>query len=87
MQPPTSNPFPPEQQAAHGFRAKSRTHRGRRSKGKGPKPTDHHAQAKEHMAAAQQAATPQAAHGHLFRAISALNKAKKVQPDAVQMPV
>lgn len=66
-------PFAPEEQAQRGHKAK--THRGRRSKGKGPKPVDHHAQAKTHLANAQQAPTPKAAHGHLFKALSSLKKA------------
>lgn len=71
--------LPPEQQASIGHKRK--THRGRRSRGKGAKPSDHHAEAKGHLQAAQQAATPQAAHAHLFRALSSLKKAVKAAPD------
>ena len=78
MNAPEESPLPFEQQAQMGH--KKRTHRGRRSRGKGAK-TDHHADAKAHMAKAQAAPTPHAAHGHLFRALSSLNKAKKAAPD------
>jgi hypothetical protein len=57
-------------------RGRRKTHRGRRSKGKGPKPQGHdaHAEAKSHIAAAQKASDPKQAHAHLFKAISALKK-------------
>lgn len=79
------SPLPPEQQAQRG--AKRKTHRGRRSKGKGAKA--HHADAKQHMAAGMKAKSPAEAHAHLFRAISSLNKAKKAdpQPEPSQFPV
>lgn len=54
-----------------------KTHRGRRSRGKGPKPTathDSHAVAQQHIQAAAKAADPKQAHAHLFKAISALKK-------------
>lgn len=52
-----------------------KTHRGRRSKGKGHV-QEHHDQAKAHMAAAQKAKDPAQAHAHLFRAITSLNKCR-----------
>ncbi len=56
---------------------KKKTHRGRRSKGKGPMtPAAHHAEAKDHLANAQAAKTPQASTAHLFKALTSLNKAK-----------
>lgn len=67
------SPFPPEMQAQLGH--KKKTHRGRRSRGKGPK--DHHADAKTHMANAQQAPTPGHAMGHLFKAVRSLHAAKQ----------
>lgn len=54
---------------------KGKTHRGRRSRGKGAK--EHHQDAKDHMAKAQEAKTPEASHAHLFRALSSLNRARK----------
>jgi hypothetical protein len=57
-------------------RGRRKTHRGRRSRGKGPKPESHqaHALAKEHIQAAANASDPKQAHAHLFKAISALKK-------------
>lgn len=49
------------------------THRGRRGRGKGPKP-DAHAEAKQHAQNAANASTPQQSHAHLFKALSALKK-------------
>lgn len=75
-----TSPLPPEQQ----FRAERRkkTHRGRRSRGKGPKPStaaagavDHMAEANRHIKAAHADPTKQGTHAHLFRAITALKKA------------
>lgn len=57
-----------------------RTHRGRRSKGKGPKP-DHMAQANHHLDNAKKDPTPKGTTAHLFRALSSLKKAAK-QDDA-----
>lgn len=60
-----------------GHGAKKKTHRGRRSKGKGSMtPAAHHAEAKTHLANAQAAKTPQASTAHLFKALTSLNKAK-----------
>lgn len=60
---------------------RKKTHRGRRGKGKGPKPTDHHAEAKTHLANAHQAATPKAATQHLFKALGSLKRAAQAQPE------
>ena len=68
---PTSNPFPPEQQAQMGAK---KTHRGRRSKGKGPKA--HQAEAKAHIQNASKATTPGAALPHLFAAVRSMHAAK-----------
>lgn len=72
------SPFPEYMDAQRG--AKKRTHRGRRSRGKGPAvpassgPADHHAVAKEHIEAAMDAPNPKAATAHLFKALSSLKK-------------
>jgi hypothetical protein len=58
-------------------RAVSRkTHRGRRSRGKGPKPDgiDYHAEAKTHAASASSAKSPDESRAHLMRALSSLKK-------------
>lgn len=59
---------------------KKKTRRGNRG-GKGRnknKPVNaHHAQAQEHLAKAAAAPNPNAALGHLFKGLTALNKAKK----------
>lgn len=57
---------------------RKKTHRGRRSRGKGAKP--HMETAKEHIALASKESDPHKAHAHLFRAISSINKAKKEAP-------
>lgn len=68
------SPFPAEEQAQRAH--KSKTWRGRRSKGKGAKPpAEHHADAKTHLAKAQAASTPAASTQHLFRALSSLKQA------------
>jgi hypothetical protein len=72
------SPLPEYVQAQKGAVAKARTHRGRRSKGKGAK--QHHADAKAHLANAQKAADPHAATAHLFKALTSLNKAKQASP-------
>ncbi len=70
----TESPLPEYQQQQFG--AKRKTHRGRRSRGKGPRPTgsDPHAQAKAHIQAAIDAPTPKASTAHLFKALSSLKK-------------
>lgn len=59
---------------------KKKTRRGNRG-GKGrnkSKPMNaHHAQAQEHLAKAAAAPNPNAALGHLFKGLTALNKAKQ----------
>lgn len=69
---------------------KKKTRRGKRGgKGKHKAVNAHHAQAQTHLANAMAAPTPQAAHGHLFKALTALNKAKGATPPAsagVAMP-
>jgi len=62
--------LPEHVQAQRGHR---RTHRGRRSRGKGPKP-NHMAQANAHLKAAHDAPTKKETHAHLFRALSSLKK-------------
>lgn len=71
---------------------KKKTRRGNRG-GKGrnkSKPVNaHHAQAQEHLAKAAAAPNPNAALGHLFKGLTALNKAKAGTPLAsagVAMP-
>lgn len=60
---------------------KKKTRRGGRGgKNKHKGVNAHHSAAKGHMESAMNAPTPQAAHGHLFKALSALNKAKKGSP-------
>lgn len=71
--------LPPDQQ----FRAERRkkTHRGRRSRGKGPRlvvstaTVDHMAEANKHLKAAEAAPTKKATHAHLFKALTSLKKA------------
>lgn len=58
-----------------------RTHRGRRSKGKGPKP-DHMAQANQHIDKAKADPTPKGTTAHLFRALSSLKRAAKDAPES-----
>jgi hypothetical protein len=53
---------------------KKGTHRGRRSRGNGGS-VNAHAEAKGHLANAQNASTPQASMAHLFKALSSLKKA------------
>lgn len=71
---------------------KKKTRRGKRG-GKGrnkPKAVNaHHAQAQTHLANAAAAQNPNAALGHLFKGLTALNKAKSATPPAsagVAMP-
>lgn len=60
---------------------KKKATRGKRGgKGKGKSVNAHHAAAQGHMASAMAAPTPQAAHAHLFKALTSLNKAKKGSP-------
>lgn len=79
------SPLPEYVQAAQGHARKSRTHRGRRSKGKGAKA--HHEDAKTHMANAQAATEPKHAVGHLFKALSSLKKATTLTPEDRNEPV
>lgn len=67
-----SSSLPEYVQAQRGHKAK--THRGRRSRGKGS--LNHHQIAKTHLANAQAAPTPAVAVGHLFRALTSLKKAQ-----------
>lgn len=57
---------------------KKPTHRGRRSRGKGPMPapegTDHHAIAQGHAANAASSNDPATTKAHLFKALSSLKK-------------
>lgn len=79
---PTS-PLPEYVQAQQGFKARAKTHRGRRSKGKGAKA--HHAEAKTHIANAAKEAKPAAALGHLFKAVRSMHAAKAASvPDTDQ---
>lgn len=55
---------------------KKKTHRGRRSQGKGPK--EHHEEAKTHLMNAHKAGTPMDAKQHLFKALTSLKKATGV---------
>lgn len=76
------SPFPEYLDAQRG----RRTHRGRRSRGKGPEPSngqpsgdhaDHHAEARAHLEKAVEASqgkNPKSATAHLFRALSSLKK-------------
>lgn len=73
------SPFPEYMDAQQGHRRKA--HRGRRSHGKGPKPVDHHAEAKKHIEKAGLEGSPHKAHAHLFRAVTAMNKARKATPE------
>lgn len=71
--------LPEHVQAQLGRKAAIRkAHRGRRSRGKGPK--QHHAEGKTHLAAAQAAPTPAAALGHLFKAVRSFHAAKQSAP-------
>lgn len=77
---PTDSPFPEYMQAQQGARKK--THRGRRSRGKGPK--EHQADAKTHIENAQKEPTPKAALGHLFKAVRSLHAAAKPAQEPAQ---
>ncbi len=68
----SDSPFPEYMDAQHG--QKRKTHRGRRSKGKGPKPTDHMAEANQHLENAKKDPTPQGTTAHLFKALSSLKR-------------
>ncbi len=71
-----TSPLPEHVQAQEGMKAKARkTHRGRRSKGKGAKA--HHADAKDHIENARKEPTPAAALGHLFKAVRSMHAAKQ----------
>lgn len=76
------NPLPEYVQAQQGH--KKKTHRGRRSKGKGPK-VDHMAEANKHLTNAKADPTPQGTTAHLFRALSSLKKVPK-EPAAEPQP-
>lgn len=68
--------LPEHVQAQMGRKAAIRkAHRGRRSRGKGPKQL--HAEGKTHLAAAQAAPTPGAALGHLFKAVRSFHAANQ----------
>src|ERR1035437_1943664 len=74
------SPLPEYDQAQQGAKAKSKTHRGKRSKGKGAKA--HQADAKGFMADAQQEKKPAVALGHLFKAVRSMHAAKQASaPD------
>lgn len=67
------SPFPEYMDAQQG--QKRRTHRGRRSRGKGPKPAgDAMAVANAHIDKARSDPTPKGTTAHLFRALSSLKK-------------
>ena len=79
--------MPEYMQAQAGHKAKMRkAHRGRRGKGKGPKPTnganpphgepDHMHTANDELQKAKDAPTKQGTMAHVFRALSSLKKAK-----------
>lgn len=70
----SDTPFPEYMDAQQG--QKRRTHRGRRSRGKGPKPdgADHMAQANAHIDAAHKDPTPKGTTAHLMKALSSLKK-------------
>lgn len=72
--------FSPEEEAQRGHAKKGKTWRGRRSKGKGPKP-DHMAEANKHIEHAKQDPTPKGTTAHLFRALSHLKKAAREAPE------
>jgi hypothetical protein len=76
-----TSPLPEYVQAQQGAKARGRTHRGRRSKGKGAKA--HHAEGKQHIAAAAKAPTPTAALGHLFKAVRSMHAAKSATVPAM----
>lgn len=61
-----------------GMKAGKKTHRGRRGRGFGAKPTedaaDPHAKAQEHITNASASKDPKATTAHLFKALSALKK-------------
>lgn len=67
--------LPEHVQAQQGAKRKSRTHRGRRGRGKSA--TAHHTEAKTHIASAQQAQKPAQALSHLFKAVRSLHAAKQ----------
>lgn len=58
---------------------RKKTHRGRRSKGKGPKPEqrDHMGEANSHIQNAHKDPTAKGTSAHLFKALSSLKKASK----------
>jgi hypothetical protein len=78
MQSASDSPLPDYVQAQQGHRR--RTHRGRRSRGKGAKPqvdhTDHMAQANAHIRNAHADPTAKGTTAHLFKALSSLKKAQ-----------
>lgn len=75
MQPPPDDGMD-QLQPELAFKARHRANRGRTRRNLA-KAREHHDEAKGHMAKAQSAKDPHSAHGHLFRAVGALNKAKK----------
>ncbi len=80
---PTS-PLPEYVTARAGMKAKAKTHRGRRSKGKGPKAL--HQEGKTHLQNAVKATTPAAAMPHLFKAVRAMHAAKQAAEPAQGEP-
>jgi hypothetical protein len=75
-----ASPLPEHVQAQQGFKAASKTHRGRRSKGLGAK--THQAQGQTHIANAAKAPTPAASLGHLFKAVRSMHAATQASvPD------
>jgi hypothetical protein len=69
--------------AQFGMKTGKKTHRGRRSRGKGPKPetddatpeaSNHYADAQSHIKHAHAAPDPMATKRHLFKALTALKK-------------
>lgn len=67
--------FSNQMSAMTGMKPGKKTHRGKRGGRNKPK-NPHHAQAQTHLANALKAPTPDAAHQHLFKALTALNKAR-----------
>jgi hypothetical protein len=77
-----TSPLPEYVQAQQGAKKKSRTHRGRRGRGKGAKA--HHADGKAHVQNAAKATTPAAALGHLFKAVRSMHAAKQASAPVEQ---
>lgn len=68
-----------------GKKKTRRGNRGGKGRNKSKSVNAHHAQAQEHLAKAAAAPNPNAALGHLFKGLTALNKAKKPS-SGVAMP-